>query len=132
VLITNAVYDERGQTYRLYIAQEYRPPKGHVLEADTVGVVQIDSLCMELSCLGQTLCPQLQEKRMPEGPVVQEGVVIGPAFNWGIATIPDSCDSLKLDFVAVLKDRQTGVEEARQSVVLHLHQTKKTVGSFLR
>jgi len=131
VLLTNSVYDEAGRTYRMYIAQEYRPPKGFVLDADTVSVVDIDSLCVRFNRPNASFCPMVQEKRLPEGPAIQDGIVVGPAFNWGIVTIPDECDTVNLTFVATLTDSD-GHELARQPVEMVLSKKKKTVGSFLR
>ena len=132
VLITNTVYDVKGWTYQLYISQEYHPPYDMVPDVDTVGIVELDSLCMRFDCVSDTLCPVLQERREPIGPAIQDGIVIGPAFDWGIMTVPEQCDSLALNFVAFLTDRQTGEREARQEVELRLHKKKRTVGTFLR
>lgn len=132
VLLTNSVYDEQGQTYRLYIAQEYRTQPANGFDIDSVGFIEIDSLCLELPCLETTLCPRVQEKRLPEGPPVQDGLVIGPAYNWGIVSIPDRCDSVALSFVVSLHDRITAEETARQPIKLVLSKKTKSVGSFLR
>jgi hypothetical protein len=132
VLITNTVYDSKGWTYQLYISQEYRPPHEQNFVPDTVGVLNLDSLCVRFKCAPDTLCPTIQEVREPRGPIYHDGIVFGPAFDWGIITIPAGCDSITVNFVAVLQDRNTGEERGRQPVDLHLEQAKKRVGTFLR
>lgn len=131
VLLTNSVYDEPGRTYRMYISQEYHPPAGVGVDADTVGAIEIDSLCLQFNHPEATFCPLVQEKRLPEGPAIQDGIVVGPAFNWGILTIPDKCDTVRLSFVATLVDAGGGAR-SRQPVEMVLSKKKKTVGSFLR
>ena len=129
VLLTNSVYDEEGQTYRLYISQEYRTQPANGFEIDSVGTIAIDSLCLELTCLKTTLCPKVQYTRMPEGPPVQDGLVIGPAYGWGIVRIPHECDSVTLTFAAVLHDRITAEETRRQPVKMVLSKRTAKISS---
>jgi len=132
VLISNTLYDSQGKTYQVYIAQEYRSPYPELLSSDTVGVIRIDSLCLKLDTETTARCPELQETRHPSGPLIQEGVLFGPAYSWGVMDISDRCTQIDMTFTAVLQDRASGEVLQRQPVVLRLAKERKKVGSFLR
>jgi hypothetical protein len=109
------IYDRYGtDSFRVWIDTRYLSRIEDTLEIDSIGIVVIDSLCLNLPQTEEQLCPALDSGTMGHHTTFRENILYGATYNYARVNIPIIHSSLEIEFVAHLLGRITGVEIRRE------------------
>lgn len=114
-LFENSIYSSRDDIFRIDICQR-QPAPADSTDLGLLPFVRVEDLCLEICDEEYPACPPLEDDDPDWREILDDGFVHGPIYRWGWVHIPDSCQTIEINYTAILVDGADSVEIDRKTV----------------